>query len=519
MTELNPDALSIAAALDAERVNGNASGLLHGIPILLKGNMATYDKLNTTAGSYALLGATVPQDSTVAAKLRKAGAIILGKANMSQWAAWRGISPIANASINGWSAYGGQCQGVYYRGQDPSGSSSGSGIASALGLASAALGSETYGSLLLPGQASNVVAIKPTVGLTSRSLVIPFSPRQDTIGPLARTVQDAALILQTIAGRDPLDNYTSAQPSQLPDYISACKPSALSGARIGVPRNLIGSLQGADLASFNTAIETLKAAGATIIDNINITDYALKTSAGNNPLQVLTADFISALPSSYLSKLATNPLKIESVSDLRNFTQHFPQEDYHDFPSVDTSHWDAGLALGYDNTSPKFWAEYQINLEVGGRQGILGLLTNHSLDALIAPTSSAFTLPALVGTPVINVPLGFDNSNAVLPDLNSSATATASAIVPPPTVAPTTPGGGNSTTTQSGNQNPIGLSFMGEKWSEEKLIGYAYAFEQRTKVREKGPKPYILPKTQLGDVIYGAKNASNATTAARTNIS
>lgn len=528
MTEVNPDALAIAAKLDAERVKGKASGLLHGVPILVKNNIATLDKMNNTAGSYALIGAHVPRDSTVVTKLRAAGAIILGKANMSQWAAWRGNSNITGVAINGWSAYGGQCQGVYYSGQDPSGSSSGSAVASSLGLTFAALGSETAGSLILPGQASNVVAIKPTVGLTSRSLLIPVSPRQDTIGPLARTVRDAATILQTIAGRDSQDNYTSAQPSQVPDYIKACKLSALSGARIGIPRNVINSQNGSNLTSFNNAIKTLKAAGATIVDNINITDYALSvytadTSTLNASIRVLDVDFVSAVPSNYLSKLTSNPNDIKSVSDLRNFTQQFPAEDFKNFPSVDTSNWDAGLALGYDNTSPKFWADYQINLEVSGRQGILGLLTNHSLDALIAPTTSAFNLPALAGTPVVQVPMGFDNNDGTLDDLNhtissgihidysailrnsTSGNSSSAASSSPP---PASTGGKNT------YNNPVGISFMGAKWSEEKLIGYAYAFEQRSKVREKNsPRPYIVPKTQLADVVVAGSGSGSGTAA------
>ena len=501
--------------MDAERAKGNASGLLHGVPILLKNNIATLDRLNTTAGSFALLGATVPRDSTVVAKLRAAGAIILGKANMSQWASWRGSSAVTGTSINGWSAHGGQCQGVYYPGQDPSGSSSGSAVATALGLSFATLGSETDGSLILPGQASNVVAIKPTVGLTSRSFLIPVSPRQDTIGPIARTVKDAATILQTIAGRDSEDNYTFAQPPQVPDFVSACNLSALSGARIGVPRNIILSDQGADLTSFNAAIKTLSAAGATIVDNINITDYALSSLFSNTAAQVLNTDFVSEIYSSYLSKLISNPHNIKSVVDLRNFTHVFPQEDYHNFPQMDTSHWDVGLALGYNNTSPEFWANYQTNLEVGGRQSILGLLSNYSLDALIAPTSSAYALPALVGTPVVNVPLGFDDNDVPLYDLNGTTTT---ATVPPPTTAPAIMGSRNATTLSTSNNNPIGISFMGVKWSEEKLIGYAYAFEQRTKAREKSPLPYVLPKTQLVDVMAGSQNASNASAVANSNM-
>ena len=450
-------------------------GLLHGVPILVKDNMATMDRMNTTAGSYALLGAKVPRDSTVVAKLRAAGAVILGKANMSQWAAWRG-----NAT-NGWSAYGGQCQGVYYPNQDPSGSSSGSAVATTLGLTFAALGSETAGSLILPGEASNLVAIKPTVGLTSRSLIIPVSTYLDTVGPISRTVKDAAIILQTIAGRDPHDNYTSAQPSYLPDYASACKLSALAGARIGVPRNLLEVDLGYNFTLFNAAIRTMQTAGATIVDNTNITSYALTALSDNNSILVLDEDFVSALPS-YLSQLTSNPHNINDVSELRTFTQNFPPEDYKLYPTVDTSRWDTGLAIGYSNISSQSWAKHQTNLKIGGPESIFGLLKNHSLDALIAPTQSAFDLPSRVGAPVITVPLGFNDEDTSVPGQSGSALAASM---------------GNITK----NNNPTGISFIGAKWSEEKLIGYAYAFEQKTMVRQKGPQPYFMPITQLGDVI------------------
>lgn len=235
VTELNPSALSIATMLDAERANGTIRGPLHGIPILIKNNIATRDAMNNTAGSYALLGAQVPRDSTMADKLRKAGAVILGKANLSQWANFRSTN-----SSNGWSAHGGQTYAAYYPDQDPSGSSSGSGVASALGLALASLGTETDGSIVSPSDANNLVGIKPTVGLTSRFLVIPISQHQDTVGPMARTVKDAAYLLAAIAGKDTNDNYTSAIPyDPLPDYVAACNFSALAGKRLGVPRNVI----------------------------------------------------------------------------------------------------------------------------------------------------------------------------------------------------------------------------------------------------------------------------------------
>ena len=381
---------------------------MHGIPILIKNNIATDDKMSNTAGSFALYGAKVPRDSTLASKLRAAGVVILGKANLSQWANFRSFN-----STNGWSAYGGQTYGVYYPGQDPSGSSSGSGVSSAIGLAFATLGSETSGSILSPSEVSNLVGIKPTVGLTSRSLVIPISQHQDTVGPMARTVKDAAYVLQAIAGKDPYDNYTLAQPFDTPpNYVAACNFSALRGKRIGIPRNVIDPTEEPDntvIAAFNAAVETIKKAGATIVDNTNITSYALaQYTNGSNENIVLDADFVSDLPDEYLSMLSYNPNNVHNLADVSNFTHNFLQEDY---PDRDTKVWDQSLALGYNNTSPQFWAAYQDNLEIAGPQGILGLLANYSLDALILPTDFSPGLPALIGTPVVTVPLGFYPAN------------------------------------------------------------------------------------------------------------
>lgn len=364
--------------------------------------------MSNTAGSFALYGAKVPRDSTIASKLRAAGVVILGKSNLSQWANFRSFN-----STNGWSAYGGQTYGVYYPGQDPSGSSSGSGVSSAIGLAFAALGSETSGSILSPSEVSNLVGIKPTVGLTSRSLVIPISQRQDTVGPMARTVKDAAYVLQAIAGKDPNDNYTLAQPFDTPpDYVAACNFSALRGKRIGIPRNVIDPTQEPDntvVAAFNAAVETIRKAGAIIVDNTNITSYALaQYTNGSSETIVLDADFVSDLPGEYLSMLSYNPNNVHDLADVSNFTHNFPPEDY---PDRDTKVWDQSLALGYNNTSPQFWAAYQDNLEIAGPQGILGLLANYSLDALILPTNFSPGLPALIGTPVVTVPLGFYPAN------------------------------------------------------------------------------------------------------------
>ena len=218
------------------------------------------------------------------------------------------------------------------------------------------------------------------------------------MGPMARTVKDAAYLLQAIAGKDPNDNYTSAIPfDSLPDYVAACNYSSLRGKRIGIPRNVITPEPGDEpvLAAFEAAIQIIKRAGAIIVDNINITPYALDQYLnGNASTIVLDADFVSDLPDEYLSKLTYNPENVHNLADVSNFTHRFPPEDY---PDRDTAVWDQSLALGFNNTDPRFWAAYQINLQTGGIQGILGLLTNYSLDALILPTDFSAGLPALVG--------------------------------------------------------------------------------------------------------------------------
>lgn len=374
--------------------------------------------------------------------------------------------------------------GAYYPQQDPSGSSSGSGVASSLGLALSSLGSETSGSILSPSEVNNIVGIKPTVGLTSRALVIPISQRQDTVGPMARTVRDASYLLQAIAGKDPNDNYTLAQPFESPpDYVGALNYSSLRGKRIGIPRNVITQEEGDGpvLAAFEQAIQTVRRAGATILDNVNITAYALDQYLNGNASEiVLDADFVTDLPENYLSKLVTNPNNVHNLVDVRNFTQKFPPEDY---PDRDTGVWDESLALGFNNTSPQFWAAYQNNLEVAGPQGILGLLANYSLDALILPTDFSPGLPALVGTPVVTVPMGFYSANT--------------------TVIRNKRG----TLVETGPNIPFGLSFIGPAWSEASLIGYAYAFEQRTMVRNQ-VQPFLVPNVELSEVVSKRKVVS-----------
>ncbi|KAM7189100.1 amidase [Naviculisporaceae sp. PSN 640] len=471
VTEINPDALQIAADLDAERVQGKSRGPLHGIPILLKNNIATLDKTNTTAGSFALLGARPPRDAFVASRLRSAGAVLLGKSNLSQWANFR-----SSNSSNGWSSHGGQTKGAYHPDQDPSGSSSGSGVASSLGLAAASLGTETDGSIISPSQRNNIVGIKPTVGLTSRDLVIPISEHQDTIGPMARTVKDAAYLLQVIAGVDPNDNYTSAIPhNPLPNYLAACNADSLRGARLGIPTNVLEAFASFDNTStpetdaFQQILPIFTQAGATIVPQTNFTNLT-EWLVSEAETKVLQADFITNL-ASYLSKLSTNPNKIISLSDLLNFTQNvLPEKE--EYPSRNTATWENALAQGFGNDDPRFWPLLEENLFLGGEGGLLGALEKYELDAIILPTSMAAGFAAIVGAPVITVPLGFyGDDTPVLKDSRGDLVTKGPGV-------------------------PFGISFLGRRFDEERLIGLAYAFEQKTLVRGKG-KPYLFPRTEV----------------------
>nr|CDP31377.1 Putative Glutamyl-tRNA(Gln) amidotransferase subunit A [Podospora anserina S mat+] len=465
VNEVNPDALDIAAELDAMRANGTTLGPLHGIPILIKDNIATADKMNNTAGSFALVGAKVPHDSTMAVKLRAAGAIILGKANLSQWANYR-----SSNSSSGWSAYGGQATGAYYPNEDPGGSSSGSGVAASIGLCLATLGTETSGSIISPSQKGSLVGIKPTVGLTSRYLVIPISSHQDTIGPMARTVKDAAIILQAIAGHDPRDNYTSTIPwedSKIPDYVSALSASSLSGARIGIPYNTLNpNASTVEMTAFWSAIDTMKSAGATIV-GANFT-----VPSPNTTSIVLGADFVSDL-AVYLDSLSHNPYNLHTLEDIRNFTQNSSLEF---FPDRDTARWDGALELGYNNSDIRFWEEYQRNLYWGGEGGLLGAIERNDLDAVVLPTSQAAAKAAIQGAPIVTLPLGYYPATW-------NVTRNARGLV------------------QQGPNIPFGISFLGGMFEEEKLLALAYAFEQRTLVRKKGPRPVIVPNLELGDFV------------------
>ncbi|KAL8868674.1 MAG: hypothetical protein Q9174_004835, partial [Haloplaca sp. 1 TL-2023] len=471
--EINPDALDIARALDAERYMGRVRGPLHGIPILIKAcdNIATKDQMNNTAGSYALVGAKVSRESSVVTRLRDAGAIMLGKATMGEWAQCRSRKA---SSSHGWSAYGGQVLGAYYPQQDPSGSSSGSAVAVSIGLAVGSIGTETSGSIVNPAERSNVVGIKPTLGLTSRDMTIPISLRQDTLGPIGRTVKDAAYMLTAIAGKDTFDNWTSTQPYDVtPDYVKACNYLGLKGARVGIPRNGIDYYTDDStkpvMAAFEKAVQTVRDAGARVIEEANFSSFDPPSFARNSSI-VLDTDFVSGL-ADYLSSLSANPNQIHSLHDIAHFTKAHSGEE---FPDRDTYVWDRQLGRNLTSSSAESWAAYQANLLMGGENGVVGALDRHKLDALIMPTFSSFHLPAIAGLPVVTVPLGFYPAQT---PLKKNLKRTMVSVAP---------------------NIPFGISFVGRRWSEEKLISLAYAFEQRTMIRRK-MKPYVRPTFELSD--------------------
>lgn len=399
-------------------------------------------------------------DSTVASKLREAGAIILGKANLSQWSFFRSFD-----LPSGWSSHGGQVYGAYHADQDPNGSSSGSGVAADLGLAFAAIGSETFGSLLGPSHRNNVVGVKPTVGLTSRHLLIPVSEHLDTVGPMARTVRDAAYLLQAIAGADSKDNYTSEIPD-IPDYVAACKPEALRGSRIGVPWNLleqVPSSQSPEIAAFRKSVQVLQEAGATIVD----TNFTFPGDI-NDISTMLQVDFMTNL-ASYLSELQSNPNEIENLSQLRDFTKKTPIEAY---PSYAISLWDNVIdSLGYDNTDSRFWALYQKLTSSGKTGGLGGALAEHDLTAVIMPTSLAPQFLAFDGAPGVTVPMGYHPSSAEVVKSPGDLVDTGPLV-------------------------PFGLTFLGRRWSEEQLIGLAYGYEQRMMVRSRA-KRIVRPQSEI----------------------
>ena len=446
--EVNPDALSIAAALDRERKAGRVRGPLHGIPILLKDNVDTADRMTTTAGSLALAGSIPLQDSTVAAKLRAAGAVLLGKANLSEWANFR-----STHSTSGWSGRGGQAKNPYVLDRNPCGSSSGSGGAVAANLCAVAIGTETDGSIVCPSSANGIVGIKPTLGLVSRAGVIPIAHSQDTAGPMARTVRDAAIVLNAIAGIDARDSATSFLSARQPvDYTRSLDANGLRGARIGVARTKFFGYSDVTDKVINDAIDVMKRQGAVIVDPANI-ETAGKFD--DSEFDVLLYEFKADL-NAYLSSLGPRA-PVKSLQEIIDFNDRHRAQEMPWFAQEIMVQAQAKGPL----TEKKYLDELAQDLKMSRTDGIDATMDKNKLDAIVAPTggpawvtdllngdhfSGASSTPAAVaGYPNINVPAGFSH------------------------------------------ELPIGISFFGRAWSEPTLIKIAYAFEQATKHR-RAPK-------------------------------
>jgi len=453
--EINPDALSIAATLDRERKAGRVRGPLHGIPILVKDNIGTADRMTTTAGSYALAGSIPLQDATIAARLRAAGAILLGKTNLSEWANFR-----STHSSSGWSGRGGQARNPYVLDRNPCGSSSGSGAAVSANLCALAVGTETDGSIVCPSSANGIVGIKPTLGLVSRAGIIPIAHSQDTAGPMARTVRDAAILLNVLAGVDPRDPATSSSSGHgQNDYTTFLDPNGLRGARIGVARTKFFGYSDVTDKLINDAIDAMKAQGAVIVDPANI-ETAGKFD--DSEFDVLLYEFKADL-NNYLASLGPKA-PVKSLQDIIDYNDRHKDQEMPFFGQEIMLQAQAKGPL----TEKKYLDELASNLKMSRTDGIDATMDKYKLDAIVAPTGSpawttdlingdhfsgASSTPAAVaGYPNINVPAGFSHNL------------------------------------------PVGISFFGRAYSEPTLIKLAYAYEQSTKHRR---APQFIPT--LGD--------------------
>ena len=449
--ETNPDALSIADTLDNERKSGSVRGPLHGIPVLIKDNIDTADRMTTTAGSYALQGSIPLRDAFIAQRLREAGAVILGKTNLSEWANFR-----SSHSTSGWSGRGGLAKNPYVLDRNPCGSSSGSGGAVSANLCALAIGTETDGSIVCPSSANGVVGIKPTIGLVSRAGIIPIAHSQDTAGPMTRTVRDAVILLNAIAGTDPRDSATSGSTSnRQTDFTRFLDADGLRGARIGVARSKFFGYSDVTDALINDAIDVMRRQGAVIVDPADI------TTAGkfdDTELEVLLYEFKADL-NAYLASLGPNA-PARTLQDIIDYNDRHKDQE---MPYFGQDIMVKAQAKG-PLTEKKYRDALAKNHRLSRTQGIDATMSKYQLDAIVAPTggpawttdltngdhfTGASSTPAAVaGYPNINVPAGFSHNL------------------------------------------PVGISFFGRAWSEPTLIKLAYAYEQATHHRR---APTFLP--------------------------
>jgi amidase len=442
--ELNPDAVSIADAMDAERKEKGPRGPLHGIPVLIKDNIDTADKMMTTAGSLALLGSHAAKDSTVAQKLRDAGAVILGKTNLSEWANIR-----SNHSTSGWSGRGGQTKNPYALDRNPCGSSSGSGAAVSANLAAAAIGTETDGSIVCPSSTCGVAGIKPTVGLVSRTGIIPISHTQDTAGPMCRTLRDAAILLGALTGMDAADSATAeSREHSYTDYTQFLKEDGLKGARIGVVRRAFGFSEDVDKV-MEAALETMKKQGAILVDPAPIESAG---KFGDSEFTIFLYELKADL-NAYLAKLGPNA-PVKTLKEIIEFNEKNS--------SKEMPYFGQDTFLKSEEKGPLTTQEYIDAVakarDLARKEGIDATMDKNNLDALIGPTGGPAWLT--------------DHINGDSFGGGSSSTA---AVAGYPNI--TVPAG-------FVHGLPVGISFFGRAWSEPVLLRVAYAFEQATKVRK-----------------------------------
>lgn len=439
--ELNPDVLTIAQQLDEERKSGRVRGLLHGIPVLIKDNIDTGDNMSTSAGSLALKDFKAGKDAFIVGKLRDAGAVLLGKTNLSEWANFR-----STKSSSGWSGRGGQVRNPYCTDRSPCGSSSGTGVAVAANLCTVGIGTETDGSIVCPSGINGVVGIKPTVGLWSRNGIIPISHSQDTAGPMARTVTDAVHLLGALVGADQKDETTLKNPTMIFDYRVFLKNDGLKGKRIGIAREFFGFHAEVDRV-INQAISTIKTAGAEMIDNLTLDG---RNEWEMNEWEVLCYEFKADL-NRYLAEHANAPIR--SLEQLIEFNK---QQATVEMPWFAQEIFDSCQQKG--DLSEQAYIQALQKSQGNSRHTINQLFEQNKLDALIAPTNGpawcidwvngdhfgggSSSPAAISGFPAITVPAGFVHGL------------------------------------------PVGLTFFGKAWSEPLLIEMAYGFEQLIKARK-----------------------------------
>ena len=442
--EMNPDAFSIADSLDQERKAKGPRGPMHGIPVLIKDNIDTADKMMTTAGSLALIGSRPPQDSYVAQKLRSAGVVILGKTNLSEWANIR-----SSHSTSGWSGRGGLTKNPYVLDRNPCGSSSGTGSSISANLCAAGIGTETDGSIVCPSSSNGLAGIKPTVGLVSRSGIIPISHSQDGAGPMCRTVRDAATLLGALTGMDAADSATAASSGKFfVDYAQFCDPNGLKGARIGVARKYFGFNDAVD-ALMEQSLDVMKKQGATVIDPADIETFG---KFDETELLVLMYELKADL-NTYLARLGPNA-PVHTLKNIIEFNERNRQKEM--------SYFGQDLFLKAEAKGPLTDKAYldalDKNHQLARTEGIDATMDKYHLDAMVAPTGGPAWLTDLVNGD--HVGGGSSNAAAVAGYPNINVTAGFISGL------------------------PVGISFFGRAWSEPALIRLAFAFEQATKARQ-----------------------------------